>query len=99
MDGFLGQAFGRQVFAEHAERQFAAQPLPPRAVVLRRIGIDRLVGPPVDREVGLGVSVEIVPAERQGRSDRYLEDPRDDRLSLPVDRARKADIHRDHSHG
>src|SRR5438132_441361 len=56
------QAFGGEVLAEHAPREFCARQLfPPKRVVLRRVGIHRLVTPAVDGKVGLPIAFHVQP--------------------------------------
>ena len=65
--------------------------------MLARIGVDGLVRPAVDGEVGLCVAVDVQTAHGQLRRDRALEDARQDLPSLPFDLARHSDIDR-HPH-
>src|ERR1019366_2859251 len=60
----FAEYFGREIFAEHAPRQFHLRKfLPPENVVLRGIRVAGFVLPAVNFEVRLAVAIEIEPAE------------------------------------
>ena len=59
-DVLVAETLGRQVLAELPSREGELGPLaPPQLVELGRIGVDGLVPPSVDPEVGLTVTVEV----------------------------------------
>lgn len=69
------QSFSREVFPEHAPRELrAGQFLPPKAVVLRGITVDRFVRAPVGDEIGLSVSIEVECAQNDRAGDGLLVD-------------------------
>ena len=98
VDRILEQTRRRQVLAEDPRRQLATELLPPGPVMLARIGVDGLVPPAVDGEVGLSVAVDVQAAHGQPRRDRALEDARQDLPPLPFDLARHSDVDRHHMH-
>src|SRR2546425_9265762 len=72
------QAFSGEVLAEHAPREFCAgQFCAPKRVVLRRVGIHRLVTPAVDGKVGLPIAFYVQRRHASPSCYGRLEDRRD----------------------
>ena len=69
-------ARGRQVLAERPGAEVQPGDVAPERDVLARIGVDRLVGPAVDRAVGLVVALQVDAAHRDRALDRRLDDRR-----------------------
>src|SRR5207245_5549265 len=89
------QAFGGEVLAEHGPREFCARQLfPPKRVVLRRVGIHRLVAPAVDRTGGLPIAFHVQPRHVNPSSYGRLEDRRANGLATPVDLLRQTHVYR-----
>ena len=88
-------ALDRQVLAERAPRKAPAELVLPERVVLHRVGVDRLVGAAVHRQVGLAVAVEVHAGCTDAPFDRLLQDPGRHRFTPPRRRARQADVQRD----
>src|SRR5437867_2893978 len=80
------QSFSGEVLTEHAPREFCARQLcAPKRVVLRRVGIHRLVTPAVDGKVGLPIAFHIQRRHANPSCYGRLEDRRANGLATPVD--------------
>src|SRR5215216_5614607 len=87
-----------QVLAEAARRDLPAQPAAPPLLVLGGIGVQRLVDPAMDLQVGLPVPVHVDPADPHPPRHRRLPDGGGHRPPPPRDLPGGADVHRlDHT--
>ena len=66
MDRVFDQSLGREVLAEDAVAQLTVEPRPPGGIVLGRVSVNRLVWSAVDGQVGLGITVEVMPCRGTG---------------------------------
>src|SRR5260370_19639123 len=93
--GIVGQSFDRKVLAELSVNEVGPpQLLLPVTIRFDLIGEDGALLAPVPFQVALTVSVEIQPGNAAAAAHGILPYPGVHRATLPLDVARKADVHR-----
>jgi hypothetical protein len=93
--GIVGQAFDREILAElSVDEAGSLQLLLPIAIGFDLVDEDGALLTAVSGEVALTVAVQIQPAGPATAGDRILPDRSVHRATLPLDVARKSDIHR-----
>ncbi len=93
--GIVGQSFDREVLAELSVDEVGPlQLLLPIAIRFDLVDEDGALLTPVPGQVALTVSVQIQPADPTAATHRILPDPGVHSATLPLDVARKSDVHR-----
>ena len=93
--GIVGQSFDGEVLAELSVDEVGPlQLLLPVAIRFDLVDEDGALLAPVPGQVALTVSVEIQPPDAAAAAHGILPDPGVHRATLPLDVARKADVHR-----
>ena len=93
--GIVGQSFDREVLAELSVDEVGPlQLLLPIAIRFDLVDEDGALLTPVPGQVALTVSVQIQPADPTAATHRILPDPGVHSAPLPLDVARKSDVHR-----
>src|SRR4051812_24602762 len=99
MHRVLEHALRGQVLTEGAPRELnAGDFLVPERVMLRRVGIDRLVRSTVNRQIGLLVALDVQPRDANAARDGCLEDRCTDGLASPLHFAWQSDVDRQNCH-
>ena len=94
-NGIVGQSFDREVLAELSMDEVGPpQLLLPVAIRFDLVDEDGALLAPVPGQVALTVSVEIQPADAAAATHWSLPDRGVHNATLPLDIARKADVHR-----
>src|SRR5207244_13483623 len=95
-DGIVGQSFDREVLAELSVDEVGPlQLLLPMAIRFDLVNEDGALLTPVPGQVALTVSVQMQPADTATAAHRILPDPGVHSATLPLDVARKSDVHRE----
>ena len=98
-DTVLGDTLGGQVLTEPTVRELESrQLLLPIAVMLPWIAVNRLIRPTVYRQIGLPVSLDIVPAHGDSAFDRRFEDARQHGGTVCRHLPRSSHIDRNNTH-
>jgi hypothetical protein len=93
--GIIGQSFDRKVLAELSVDEVGPlQQLLPIAIRFDLVDEDGALFAPVAGQVALTVSIQVQPADPTAATHRILPDPGVHCATLPLDVARKADVHR-----
>src|SRR5262249_52944061 len=93
--GIVGQSFDREVLAKLSMDEVGPlQLLLPIAIRFDLVDEDGALLTPVPGQVALTVSVEIQPADPTPATHRSLPDPGVYGATLPLDVARKCNVHR-----
>ncbi len=93
--GIVGQSLDREVLAELSVDEVGPlQLLLPMAIRLDLVDEDGALLAPVPGAVALPVSIQIQPADPTAATHRILPDPGVHGAPLPLDVARKSDVHR-----
>ena len=93
--GIVGQSFDREVLAELSVDEVGPlQLLLPVVIRFDLVDEDGSLLTPVAGQVALTVSVQIQPADPTAATHRILPDPGVYSATLPLDVARKSDVHR-----
>jgi hypothetical protein len=94
-DDIVRQPFDREVLAKLAVDEVgSSQLLLPMPIRFDLVDEDGALLTPVPAQVALAVSVQIQPADATAATHRILPDPGVHGATLPLDVARKSDIHR-----
>jgi hypothetical protein len=94
-DGIVGQSFDREVFAELSVDEVGPlQLLLPMTIGFDLVDEDRALLAAMAGQVALAVAIEVQPADATAARHRIFPDAGVNGTAVPLDIARKSDIHR-----
>src|SRR5262249_32842773 len=94
-NGIVGPSFDRKILPDLSVDELGpSQALLPVAIRFDLVDEDRALLTPVAGQVALTISVQIQPADSTAATHRSLPDPGVYSATLPLDVARKSDVHR-----